>query len=380
MLKISVLGIGNAGNQIANLAIREGIDAFCVNTSEKDLEAIARDIPVYLLGNSEGAGKDRTVAKTFVKQNYRDLLRHDNFNQFIATQDIVFVVASTGGGTGSGVSIILTDILSRVYPNKLFINIGILPTLSDSIGSQRNTLEFLKELKGMEMGYMLYDNNKYKSLTPAEYMEKVNREIIDTLLYIRGDYCYRTQYGMIDDADMYKLLTVSGMINVTSFENFFEKDMENDVTLDTYIIKNMKTNATCQIDKDRIIKRMGIIANLSNDLTRYYDPGMEKFKSIIGEPVEVFEHYYISENSAEVPNKFAVILAGLSIPDDRIQVIIQRIVEVEAALNKTKDSSLLDQVQSLDSLKVRSLNVDRTRSSEKVNVNDLDLDFLSDRY
>ena len=74
MLKIGLLGIGNAGNQIANLAIREGIKTFCINTSEKDLATVDEAIPVFLFGEAEGAGKDRSVAKSFVKRHYKDLV------------------------------------------------------------------------------------------------------------------------------------------------------------------------------------------------------------------------------------------------------------------------------------------------------------------
>ena len=377
MLKIAVLGIGNAGGQVANVACARGFSTFCINSSEKDLDIINEEIPVFLLGNSEGAGKDRRVAKGFVKQYYKDLLKTEAFDSFMNSGDIVFIISSTGGGTGSGMSIILADILSKVYCNKVFINVGILPTLTDSIGAQRNTLEYMKEINALGKGYMLYDNNKYKHLTPSTYMNNINREIVDGLCYLRGDYSYKTKYGMIDDADMFKLLTVPGMLNVSMYENFLEKDMEDHVMLDSYITKIMKNNGTCQLDKDRIIKRMGIIVNLSEDLSRYYSSAMEDFKTNVGEPLEVFEHYYLKDDDS-VPNRLAVILSGLSIPDDRMQIIVQRIKEVEDALNKKKESSLLDSIDNMDDLHVDSLGIDRARSSEKVDPAYLDFDL--DKY
>ena len=249
--------------------------------------------------------------------------------------------------------------------------------MTDSIGAQRNTLEYLKEIKNLDKGYMLYDNNKYKHLTPDAYMSNINNEIVDALCYLRGDYSYKTKYGMIDDADMFKLLTVPGMINISYYENFMEKDMDDKVMLDTFIPKIMKTNGTCQIDKDRIIKRMGVIVNLSEDLSRYYSSGMEDFKSNVGEPLEVFEHYYLKEDES-IPNRLGVILSGLSIPDDRIQIVVQRIKEVEDALNKRKETSILDSIDDMDDLHVNSLGVDRTRSCEQADVSEINFDF--DKY
>ena len=378
MLKIAVLGIGNAGNQVANLATANQIESFCVNTSERDLDTIDQGISVFLFGNSEGAGKDRGVAKNYVKTQYSALLNNEIFDSFITDKDIIFIVSSTGGGTGSGVSIILSDILSRVYQNKVFINIGILPLLSESIGAQRNTLEFFKELKNLNKSYMLYDNNKYKNLTTNECMRKVNSEIVDMMKYIRGDYSYQSSFGMIDDADMYKILTVPGMINVSAFENFQEKDMEDNVALDAYMTKIIRTNATCTLDTDRIIKRMGVITNISKELTKYYDASFKAFKENIGEPVEVFEHYFVS-TEGDIPNRYCVILSGLSIPDDRINVTLQRIKEVEEALARKKESSLIDSIDSLDELKVESMQIDRNKSKEKKDIKSIDLNFM-DNY
>lgn len=381
MLKIAIIGIGNAGNQVANVAVTKGIPAICINSSVKDLDTISESISVVLIGHSEGAGKDRSVAKRFLKQDFKKIIMAQEFNTFLEPVDIVFIVSSSGGGTGSGVSIMFNDILSHVYENKVFINIGILPTLVDSVGAQRNTLEYLKELNATGKPYLLYDNQKFKDLDTASYMKKVNEAIVSDILYIRGDYSYKTQYGMIDDADMLKILTVPGMINVSKFENFLEKDIQDNTHLDQFIIRDMKVNATCPLDRDRIIKRMGIIANLTPNLSQYYDTGFTEFKKSVGEPIEIFEHYFVNEtnDTKQFPNRFAFILSGLSIPDDRIQIIMQRIEEVEEMIKKKKENSLIESVESLDSLKVDSMLVDRTKSSERNDVENMDFEFL-DKY
>ena len=209
-------------------------------------------------------------------------------------------------------------------------------------------------------------------------MRKVNSEIVDMMKYIRGDYSYQSSFGMIDDADMYKILTVPGMINVSAFENFQEKDMEDNVALDAYMTKIIRTNATCTLDTDRIIKRMGVITNISKELTKYYDASFKAFKENIGEPVEVFEHYFVS-TEGDIPNRYCVILSGLSIPDDRINVTLQRIKEVEEALARKKESSLIDSIDSLDGLKVESMQIDRNKSKEKKDIKSIDLNFM-DNY
>lgn len=379
MLKIAVLGIGNAGNQVANVAVREGIPSFCINASEKDLDAINKDIDTFIVGNREGAGKDRRIAKGYVKQYYQPLLESEEFDAFIDDADIVFVVSSTGGGTGSGMSVLMADILSHKYEGKIFITVGILPILNDSIGAQRNTLEYLKELKGLGKSYMLYDNNKYKELSPNAYMTKINEEIIDTLKYIRGDYSFRTSYGMIDDADMVKLFTVPGMITMVTSEGFQEKDMEDDTKLDSLLVKAMKANGVCNIDMSRVLKRLGVIVNLEEEMTKYYDPSLTALESFAGEPFESFEHYYVIEDGAadELKNRIAVILAGLSIPNDRITLIVQRIDEAEKALSRQEKVSVLDKIDSLDKLTVNSIEINRDKRKEKKNLDSITDDIFS---
>ena len=140
--------------------------------------------------------------------------------------------------------------------------------------------------------------------------------------------------------------------------------------------KIIRTNATCTLDTDRIIKRMGVITNISKELTKYYDASFKAFKENIGEPVEIFEHYFVSMEN-EIPNRYCVILSGLSIPDDRINVTLQRIKEVEEALARKKESSLIDSIDSLDGLKVESMQIDRNKSKEKKDIKSIDLDFMN---
>ena len=68
MLKVSVVGIGNAGSQVAALAQEKlGIEVLAINSSEKDLETIPQSVPHILIGDTKGAGKERGAAKKFLK-------------------------------------------------------------------------------------------------------------------------------------------------------------------------------------------------------------------------------------------------------------------------------------------------------------------------
>ena len=77
MLSIGVLGIGNAGNQVATLASSYEIPCVAVNTSENDLAMVPDKVEKFLIGDSRGTGKDRSEAKQFLKNDIMKVLRDD---------------------------------------------------------------------------------------------------------------------------------------------------------------------------------------------------------------------------------------------------------------------------------------------------------------
>ena len=76
MLKTGIIGIGNAGNQVAALGLStKDIPALAINASEKDLDTIQIKMDAIIFGDSAGSGKDRSIAKGFVKNNIKDLIK-----------------------------------------------------------------------------------------------------------------------------------------------------------------------------------------------------------------------------------------------------------------------------------------------------------------
>ena len=60
MLKTAVIGVGNAGGNVAKLVHEKAsFPAIALNTSNQDLTAIGDSIPVLLFGDGKGIGKNR---------------------------------------------------------------------------------------------------------------------------------------------------------------------------------------------------------------------------------------------------------------------------------------------------------------------------------
>jgi hypothetical protein len=343
MLKLCILGLGNAGNQVADLAKKlKDIPGLAINSSEKDLINVC-NIDKMVIGDEKGAGKDRNEAKNFTMENIQDLFNQPVFNTLIKDNEVITIISSTGGGTGSGMAPVLTDILSRKYKNKRFLLVQIYPSIKESIAAQQNTIEYLKEIKEFlpNVTYMAYDNNKRSMKTTKEMMEEINTQIVEDLCILRGDYQFPTPYTSIDEKDSLKLIETPNRIAIVNVSNLKEKDLD-DKSIEDMLINEIKNNAPIvELERDRIVKRLGIITNLSDKMQKCIDTNVPVVKEFIGEPVEDFSHIFVNKEETDL-NRVIIILSGLSVPDDRIQKILQRIEEATKELSRVKESSILD--------------------------------------
>lgn len=374
MLSVGIIGIGNAGSQVAELATKNQIDAVVINSSENDLSTISNNIIKFPLGDLRGAGKNRTEAKNFLKDAIKKILNEENFIEFMDDKDVIFVISSTGGGTGSGISPILTQILKKSFPESYIIMIGILPTIDEAYSTQINTIDYLQELykKVEDPTYMLYDNDKFKGLPSHVMMTEVNRRIVDDIIILRGTYNYTTKYSSIDEKDMSMILSTTGRIVVASYLNIKEKNIDS-VSIDKQIEYLLKDGAHAELQLDRVIKRSGVIANISESMAKSFDDHLTELQEFIGAPVEEFSHVSINEEK-NMPNNIFFIGAGLSPINDRIEKINERIAEIES-LQDNKDES--DDVFTVD---VDAANNKRdykkAKISDTINVSSIFDDFM----
>lgn len=373
MLNVGVIGLGNTGNQIASLAYEQlKIPVMAVNSSEKDLETINNNIPKKLItdadGESKGAGKNRQLAKKYLKDSIMTFLSSEDVQDFVGDLDVLFVVSSTGGGTGSGTSLIMSSIIASMFVDVHVITIGVLPVMNEALSAHVNTLEYLNELYSTLDGqtYMLYDNDKYSGMPSYKMMNLVNEEVVKDIDVLRCTYNYTTKYDSIDEEDMRRLISFPGRILVARLEDIKERDLDKD-TIEDLLIKKIKSNAHTEIQRDQKVIATGIIANLSEAVFSDFDNHIEKVRDFIGDPDHDFNHLYVNEER-KMPNNVFLIIGGLSVVNDRITKISDRIEEIEQkqktreeenSLNDLGVSELSQKVSSKDkSKKPTASNVD----------------------
>lgn len=341
MLNVSVIGLGNAGSQVAALANEKlGVQVLAINSSEKDLQTIPTTIPHVLIGDSKGAGKERGAAKRFLKDSVMGIINNPDLNKIFET-DIVFVVSSAGGGTGSGASIMFTNIIQEVYKNTKVITIGILPTLKEALSTQVNAIEYMQELYETLDGctYMLYDNDKLVKMPSTQMMQTINESIVNDIDVIRGAYQLPTRFSSIDEKDMGNIIMTRGRIVIASLRDIKEKDLD-ETSIEELLVKEFKTNTHCELQRDKIVHRTGVISNLSDKINEKFDSHIPTVQEFIGAPVEEFEHIAINSDK-HLPNNIFLIAAGLTQVNDRIHKINDRIEEINELQKQKEEESEL---------------------------------------
>jgi cell division GTPase FtsZ len=324
---------------------------------------------------SKGAGKDRGLAKSYLKDSIRGLITDESIQQLMSDLDVVFIVSSTGGGTGSGTAPLMAEIISSTFVDVHCILVGVLPVNNEALSAHVNTLEYLNELYKVlsDQTYMLYDNDKYASLPTYQIMEKVNNEIVSDIDVLRCAYNYTTKFDSIDDRDEMRLISYAGRIIVSRLEDFKEKDCDNQ-TIEDMLIDNIKRNAHVENQRDRKIMASGIITNLSQALTEEFDNNIPKVREFIGVPIHSFNHIYVNDDRKK-PNNVFLIMSGLTPINDKINLINDRIEDIEERQKTLEEDDALD-VNELNALSNKIADKKATNTPDKVEIKDIFAKFM----
>ena len=325
-LKISIIGIGNAGNQLLNEALsREDIRVFAINTSDKDLgdEVVKRKIKSFVLGHeAKGAGKRRDVAQRLFQESGVSLTTTcPEFMNMCDWSDIIIVTGSTAGGTGSGVAPAMIRYLQAVYKNKIIIYIGILPRISDSIAANMNSIECLAEIQQCKVPYMLADLEYYKGVPNQTAYTAIQKYIMNCIDIMGGKYLNQSKYGMIDENDMRVILSEPGYLSLYDLQGVTQSQLEK-TTLQGMMTNLIKSSPAAERTRNGVIKQMGVILNMPEEMTDIsMSSDYTELSKYIGDPISVFENFATVQGATA---QMILILSGQSSPIARIHSMNER--------------------------------------------------------
>lgn len=285
--------VGQCGGNIGRLLMNKGYICHFINTSTDDLRSLEmKDGFRYHVPNATGCNKDRKKAMFYAKDYYDHMV--NVIDSRFSEQDIVFFVFSLGGGTGSGISPVLLDYLSRKNRNKSYGAIVILPSLSESIKSQINAVECYKQLESIEnlkSIYVIDNNNGDEFQLNQDFVNQFDRLVNITKVDTRS---------IIDQAELETLLTCKGMSVIGDLYET-NQDGQNRFLFDRMIFTPYEKGC----------KYLGILSN--------YKVNVELLEQVFGVPLDVYVGYC---NEIEKP---FIISTGMNLYSSRILSLIERV-------------------------------------------------------
>lgn len=200
--QISVLGLGAAGSNIAQLFSELEYSTAVLNSSQEDLDVIKNVVHKIKIRNGEGASKNRQAILKLAAESIDEII--ENITTVLKNQYII-VIFSAGGGTGSGLSTFICSYLTQV--GKIVIPVVILPDdTKESIRACENTYNLLAELNGVQgLGAtFLLDNSKHEDKFSIN-----NKFVRDMDAFININNC--SQMGNLDKSEIKTLLSTPGV-------------------------------------------------------------------------------------------------------------------------------------------------------------------------
>lgn len=358
---LATIGLGQAGGNIANLFAEKGVPSLAINYSSKDLETCSHIEHKLKLIGSEGVGKQREEAVRLFHNNYESAITFAKEHLSQPSIEVILVIFSTAGGSGSGISSILSELLINEMPEKTFVICPILPTVSECITAQLNTLDTLTSLSDLDACIVPLDNSKcvLKEGVGRSY-KSINEAFVYTILTIFNYTEMHSVNGNFDSRDLRTLLSTKGFISIGECDISQITNEGIQLNEETVVNKIQQSHADSIFTSpsyDQII-RTGLICDVQESLMRYIN-----VSSVLGQfsnqPLDVFEGYHHNEKGRVI-----LIYTGLTFNNNRLSQIEQLATQqIETFQSTLKSTSI--------SVNRPTLNVTNSLSKNKKAISDI---------
>jgi cell division GTPase FtsZ len=252
--KFGFIGAGQGGGKLAEAFAQIGYSRIgVINTADQDLETV--NVPKkFKFGKQQGAGKDRSVAKSAFSEQKEDVV--DFIKQSVGTDiDRVFVTVGAGGGTGAGVCSELIKVVKEyqetVKASSQYVGVILaLPKLSEGKKVSSNAYETLKEVcqlvdQKIVSPLIILDNEKINTLYPklpiSKFWQVANNNISSLFHLFNNIVTKSSQHSTFDSNDFRTVLDSGIMVfGMTSVP-----DTNGEAEISKAVRENLKRNILC---------------------------------------------------------------------------------------------------------------------------------------
>ncbi len=163
VVKIKVIGVGGAGNNVINRMIDagvEGVDFIVVNTDKQDLNKSRCKSKVQIgekLTGGMGAGSKPDIGKKSAEESRAAIAK------ILEGTDMVFITAGMGGGTGTGAAPIVADLAREA--GILTVGVVTKPFKFEGANRMRQAEAGIAELHDKVDSLIVIPNDRLKYVT-----------------------------------------------------------------------------------------------------------------------------------------------------------------------------------------------------------------------
>lgn len=333
-MKIKVIGTGAAGNKAAVNLIEKGVlsqdKILLINSTLRDVPDNYRSLAIKFSDTIGGCGKERDLSKNLCLSSIKDGTLN-TIDTFIEEDDeLVILVGSTEGGTGSGSVIVLARYISKVLGVAVQC-FGFTGFEEDGRGLQ-NTVEYFQDLQ---------EEYVIQTISNKKFLAEANNNKLKAEKLANDDFAKRISVlaanGIvdseqnIDETDMYKVSTTPGYMTIgkASLEKIKNVEQFNKILTD--LIDNDKS-----VDiSTKSQKRLAVFINANEETRDYIDYSFNVIKSKLGIPYELFQHIQYEPDQEQY---ISFISSGMKMPIDEVKEVYEKYKVESSKVNKEKDS------------------------------------------
>ena len=163
VVKIKVIGVGGAGNNVINRMIESGVggvDFIVVNTDKQDLNKSTCKNKVQIgekLTGGMGAGSKPEIGRQSAEESRAQI------SKILEDTDMVFITAGMGGGTGTGAAPIVADLAHEA--GILTVGVVTKPFKFEGANRMRQAEAGIAELGAKVDSLIIIPNDRLKYVT-----------------------------------------------------------------------------------------------------------------------------------------------------------------------------------------------------------------------
>ena len=216
VVKIKVIGVGGAGNNVINRMIDSGVNGVefvAVNTDKQDLNKSVCKNKVQIgekLTGGMGAGSKPEIGKKSAEESRAVLA------QALEGTDMVFITAGMGGGTGTGAAPVVAELAHEA--GILTVGVVTKPFKFEGANRMRQAEQGISDLKDKVDSLIIIPNDRLKYVTDQKITFANAFEIADDVLRQAvqsiSDLIRDTGFINLDFADVTAIMKNAGMAHM----------------------------------------------------------------------------------------------------------------------------------------------------------------------